>query len=1274
MSSLYNGLDVGLLYKTIAIKSIYLSLITCCLFFCGFSQVVNVGFGSDKGYSPYIPGTQYSYCQTIYLASELNASAGLITTLNFDYFSGNLNNSNKLRIYLGHTVKTNFSNDSDWISVGNMTLVYDTFSTVVNPQLGGLVTIPLTTSFQYNGTDNLVIAINEMKAGSENNSNNKFSGILLNKTNRTLCKNSTNTGNAINENNPPLGSRGNIIGNLYIYGLTNKSCPDIPVNFIPNNIVLTGLSPTKASATWPIPTGTPPTSYQWEARDSANPGSGSAGLLSGGSSTTNAASVTNLKKGGNYTFYVRSVCSSGVYSGWKAISDISCGPEDVPYSVDFSNGFPACTSTAWYGLGSPWVAQNGSTGSHGACLQYCDLFNSGPADAWFYTEYVNLKKDSSYTVSFKCDGYGNPFVNKLDVSGMVSISLPSVVTVTNIEKTFIASSTGSGRLAFHCTSIAGQGCMFVNDILVKRTITCGVPQAINVSNIYFTTANINWSPPSIGVTSGTKYQLFLSTVNPGTNGGYTPTMTGITNTSVALSNLLIGTTYYYSLRTICRPGDTTSWTPIASFSTICTISNLPYSENFETASVPDIPMCTKVLKTGNCTDWKTVYNGIASFPGKALVYNTSNTAPSDGWFFTRGFNLVGGNTYRLSFKYGNTAGSTAVDKLEVKYGTSPFIPDMTNLLLDLPSIRLNGSSGMASILFTPIFSVDFYIGFHAYSAQGIGADIYIDDILVTQPNTLLASAFMDNNSNNIKENSEPYFLQGNIEAKKGSQETIVANALSGTNLLFLDTGKYVSTIKTYFPYYTSTPVIHNTFFTTYGNADTATFALQAIPGKRDGTIAIIPINDALPGQALHYRLRYVNMGTDTIATGNVRFVKNNKVSFAAAYPAPTTVIADTLIWDISNMRPLDTASIDVELLVLNPPAANIGDTLVSSAAIATDKTDVFTLNNTSNIKQKVVGANSANNKIENHGGKITTTQVADGEYLQYTIDFQNTANGIAYNAYIRDTLSNNLDWNTLQVVSASHDYHLTMSDGICLFAFENINILDSSQNQSQSRGYVVYKIKPKSNIQIGDVINNTAAISFDANLPVNTNTQVTIVTGNTFPVRLLLFTAKKENKVNILQWKTAQEINADRFEIQRSFNGHEFSTIGKIKAGLSNYNFNDNNPQKTINYYRLKMVDKDGAFTYSPVRTVNNSGTFSISISPNPAKDNLRLQINNDKKTTLQSQIFSQDGKVVFSNSFAATEGSILRNINISSLSKGSYFLKVTSIEKEENVIKFEKQ
>ncbi len=184
----------------------------------------------------------------------------------------------------------------------------------------------------------------------------------------------------------------------------------------------------------------------------------------------------------------------------------------------------------------------------------------------------------------------------------------------------------------------------------------------------------------------------------------------------------------------------------------------------------------------------------------------------------------------------------------------------------------------------------------------------------------------------------------------------------------------------------------------------------------------------------------------------------------------------------------------------------------------------------------------------------------------------------------------------------------------------------------------------------------------------------------TLPLNLLEFTARAVDFTSVLKWKTANEINVDHFIVEKSANGREFTAIGTVKAnaapnGTGNYYFTDptrNEKQATV-FYRLKMLDKDGQFTFSPIRVINNNSTFNITIYPNPTKDNLQVSISSNKKTTLQLQVLSLDGKMILSNSVNAVEGFILRSINISSLQKGNYLLKVSAADKEENVVRFEK-
>ena len=554
-------------------------------------------------------------------------------------------------------------------------------------------------------------------------------------------------------------------------------------------------------------------------------------------------------------------------------------------------------------------------------------------------------------------------------------------------------------------------------------------------------------------------------------------------------------------------------------------------------------------------------------------------------------------------------------------------------------------------------------------------------------NTLKGTFFSDNNHNGVQDGSEGLLNNVKISVRKNRFDSLSAISSNGDFMLdYLDTGSYVSNALIQSSCYTTPiPALHVTTNSNYFNVDSVTFAMQPAPCYRDVDVDLFTCHRVRPrpGLPLIYCLIFRNAGTD-IAAGTVEVVKSDKLDFNYSDRPPDSINGDTLRWFFSGMLPLQSERVLIYLTVKLPPIANINDILYTSAKITSDTLELNLTHNFSHIQQTVVNSFDPNYKSENHGGKIKASQVANGEYLTYTINFQNTGNDTAYNVFIHDTLSTMLDWSTLEMVWSSANYQLVMDEGKCVWSFNNIYLPDSNVNLAASNGYFTYRIKPKANVQIGDVIKNTAAIYFDYNLPIYTNTETTTIVADAQPLKLLSFTAKKEGKTNLLNWTSSNEVNVDRFEVERSFNGREFVMIGKVKAGISNYSFIDNNPFASplsnsvgvgsgVRYYRLKMVDKDGQFTYSPVRMLNNSVTFIVSIYPNPAKDNLRVQIDSDKKTAMQIQVLSSDGKVLLSNGFAVADGSSLQSINISSLPKGNYYLKATIAEKDEQVVKFEK-
>jgi hypothetical protein len=164
------------------------------------------------------------------------------------------------------------------------------------------------------------------------------------------------------------------------------------------------------------------------------------------------------------------------------------------------------------------------------------------------------------------------------------------------------------------------------------------------------------------------------------------------------------------------------------------------------------------------------------------------------------------------------------------------------------------------------------------------------------------------------------------------------------------------------------------------------------------------------------------------------------------------------------------------------------------------------------------------------------------------------------------------------------------------------------------------------------------------------------------PLRLLSFNAWINNAKTLLQWQTSAEINTDHFEIERSEDGRNFTnTIGRIlAAGNSiserNYSLTDMQPVVGKNYYRLKMLDKDGAVSYSQVRlVVFSKNDKQINIYPNPAKDLLNIE-NNLAGKHLQISITDITGKKLLQ--WQKTNASLLQ-IPMANLSTGIYILQL---------------
>ncbi|PZR03144.1 MAG: hypothetical protein DI539_26655, partial [Flavobacterium psychrophilum] len=135
------------------------------------------------------------------------------------------------------------------------------------------------------------------------------------------------------------------------------------------------------------------------------------------------------------------------------------------------------------------------------------------------------------------------------------------------------------------------------------------------------------------------------------------------------------------------------------------------------------------------------------------------------------------------------------------------------------------------------------------------------------------------------------------------------------------------------------------------------------------------------------------------------------------------------------------------------------------------------------------------NDITVREGEFITEEQAD-DYLNYIIRFQNKGTAEALDIRVTSLLDSNLDWSTFEPVASSHNYQANRKNNQVEFLYKGINLAFENEDTGEvpeSNGYVIYKIKPKTNVTIGDSMLAQAAIYFDFNEPIITNQVTTTI-------------------------------------------------------------------------------------------------------------------------------------------------------------------------------------
>ncbi len=275
------------------------------------------------------------------------------------------------------------------------------------------------------------------------------------------------------------------------------------------------------------------------------------------------------------------------------------------------------------------------------------------------------------------------------------------------------------------------------------------------------------------------------------------------------------------------------------------------------------------------------------------------------------------------------------------------------------------------------------------------------------------------------------------------------------------------------------------------SGDGRNFGVHFKPNITDVAIGGQYVGRPRPGFNLSSYLFYSNVGTIP-ADGKVSLKIDPNYQFISADPAPTSIFGnDSLVWDFSQL-----ALFEHHNIVINgklDSTVPLGSLLKMRGHIVPVSADSLLTNNHFTLCDTVVGSFDPNLKQVEPGKGLTSGEIASGKELLYTIQFQNTGTFQADRVRITDQLDSALNASTLRLVASSHPVSTfrLLPGGLLEIIFDHIALPDSNANEPESHGFVSFAIQRNIAYNAAYEIKNKAAIYFDFNEPIITNTVLT---------------------------------------------------------------------------------------------------------------------------------------------------------------------------------------
>jgi subtilisin-like proprotein convertase family protein len=438
--------------------------------------------------------------------------------------------------------------------------------------------------------------------------------------------------------------------------------------------------------------------------------------------------------------------------------------------------------------------------------------------------------------------------------------------------------------------------------------------------------------------------------------------------------------------------------------------------------------------------------------------------------------------------YGNLGSSSE--------GLSILFDDLATPIQSATFNTANDGIGLSGV-FAPIDSLSTFNGepvagdweLIIYDGSGNDSGVLFGVCLSFETSPCISSVsgnvFYDFNSNEIQEIEEPNFNGAIID-------------VSDYNLMYTNAGNYFKCvaegdntveIENSPLYYISNPLSYNVQSQIDLNLDNLNFALQPIPGMNDLEVDFWTFGPHLRGFSRTYKVNYENIGTTCIENVQLEIVLDPNLVLNEVFDYVYSVVGNNILINLGTLCPLDAGI--VELSVHYPQALELGSSVTSSVSILPQDNDQTPSNNYDELRGDIVGSYDPNDKQVNNE-IIFEEFLNESKYLDYLIRFQNTGTYYAINVLIEDSISENLDLTTFQLLNFSHAIEVEFIDNVIHFVFNDIMLPDSTTNEPESHGYVRFRIKPYQDITLGTIIPNTAYIYFDFNEAIITNTTQTI--------------------------------------------------------------------------------------------------------------------------------------------------------------------------------------